>query len=412
MYKILFLSQGYHTLSMIRDLVDNGFDLDIIVQTPNTEYFLIEKEIKNFKNTYYLNTREEFLQLFDSLISKTKYDYIFPMFPDQYVTAIAEANEQLGIPGLSKDVTDKIKEKKNYYEIWKNLGIPIPDIYQIVPNRKKLSEISPILKYPCIVKPSGGMSSLGVKIFNDEKSLKDFFEDVSVKVHDYQESNGDKFKNFEYYSADTDYLIQEYIDGELVSIIGHVFDSRISLDFIYDIQSDAYPYASETRLVYPSDISKDKLEIIYEHIKKFIDDINLNNTPFMFDIIIKNDKFYFIDFAARISAGAQLLKYAGEKNYGSKLVNSILKKTNFSINCDRNAVKQRLPFKVGKIKSLVIKKESLADYIKYPTNNKINLPRNDIAISNNGYVYITGRDIQELEQKYRDLIDSIEIDYE
>ncbi len=409
MHKILFLSQGYRTLSMIKDLIKNGFDLDVIIQMPNAEYFLIEKEVKN---TYYLNTREDFLQVFDNLISKTKYDYIFPTFPDQYVSAIAAANDRLGIPGLSKDVADKIKEKKNYYEIWKNLGIPIPDIYQIVPNRKRLSEISSDLKYPCIVKPSGGMSSLGVKIFNDENSLKDFFEDVDVKVHDYQESSGDKFKNFEYYSADTDYLIQEYIDGEIVSIIGHVFDSQTSLDFIYDIRSDAYPYASETRLVYPSNIPKDKLEKIYEHIKKFIDNINLNNTPFMVDIIIKNDEFYFIDFAARISAGAELLKYAGEKNYGSKLVSSILKKTYFSVDCYKNAVRQRLPFKVGKIKSLIIKKESLADYIKYPTNNRVTLPRNDIAISNNGYVYITGRDSQELEQKYRNLIDSIEIDYE
>jgi carbamoylphosphate synthase large subunit len=412
MYKILFLSQGYHSLSMIKDLIGSGFDLDIIVQTPNTEFFLIENEIKNFKNTYYLNSREEFLELFNTLISKTKYDYIFPMFPDQYVSAIAKANGRLGIPGISKDVADNIKEKKIYYEIWKNLGIPIPDIYQIIPNKQRLSDTSSILKYPCIVKPSGGMSSLGIKIFNNEKSLKDFFEDVSVKVHDYQESNGDKFKNFEYYSADTDYMIQEYIEGEIVSIIGHVFDFQISLDFIYDIQSDAYPYASETRLVFPSSVPSNQLEKIYEHVKKFINSINLNNTPFMFDIIIKNDKFYFIDFAARISAGSQLLKYAGEKNYGSKLVSSILNKTSFSLNCDKHAVKQRLPFKVGKIKSLIIKKESLADYIKYPTNNKINLPRNDIAISNNGYVYVTGNDSRELDQKYRDLVDSIEIDYE
>jgi len=412
MYKILFLSQGYQTLSIIKDLMTSNFNLDVIIPVSHPEYFLIEKEIKNFKNIYYVDTREDFLELFDTLTSKVKYDYIFPTLPDHHMNVLAESNERLSIPGISKDIVEKIKEKKNYYEIWKSLAIPTPDIYQVVPNKKSLSDIPSNIKYPCIVKPSGGMSSLGIKIFNNEKSLKEFFEDVDVKVHDYQESHGDKFKNFEYYSADTDYLIQEYIDGKIVSIIGHVFDSQTSLDFVYDIQSDVYPYASETGFVYPSELHKDVLERIHDCIKKFINNVNLNNTPFMVDIIIKGDKFYFIDFAARLSAGAHLLKYAGEKNYGSKLVTSILEKTDFSVTCDKNTIKRRLPFKAGKIKSLIIKKEFLADYIKYPTNNKINLPRNDVAISNNGYVYITGKDRQELEQKYRELIDSIEIVYE
>lgn len=412
MRKIIFLSPGYQTLFIIKNLLDNNFDLDIIVQISHPEYFLIEKEIKKLKKVYFVDTEEELLDLFNQLTVEVRYDYIFPKLPDHHMIHLAEANDRLGIPGISRKTVGQIKEKKIYYDIWKNLEIPIPETYQIVPNKSNLSFLTPGIKYPCIVKPSGGMSSLGIKILDNGKKLIDFFEDVDVKVHDHQETNGNKFKNFEYYSVDSDYLIQEYVTGRVVSIMGHVCDNKISLDFIYDIHTDAYPYAAETGFVYPSVLSPNSLEKISGLIDRFISYIELDDSPFMFDIIVDEDRFYFIDFAARLSAGAHLLKYTGEVNYGSKLVMKILDKIDFSVDCQKNIIKRQLPLKTGKIKFLTIGKESLADYIKYPVKDKINLPRNDIAVSNNGYVYISGNNKKECETKYKELIDSISVLYE
>jgi hypothetical protein len=412
MNKILFLSQGYETWFIIKNLIDNKFDLDIIVQTFHPEYFLIEEEIKKFENVYFANTEENSLEIFFKLTREKKYNYIFPKFPDHQLNLLVEANENLRLPGISRKAYEKIKEKKIYYDIWQKLKIPTPQIYHTVPQKESLSVLPSCIRFPCIIKPSGGMSSLGIKIFDNSEKLKEFFADVDTKVHDYQEINGNRFKNFEYYSANTDYLIQEYVAGKIVSIMGHVCNSKIYLDFIYDIQSDVYPYAAETGFTYPSNLSNDLLKKIEELIQCFISSIELDNTPFMFDIIVNNDEFYFIDFAARLSAGAHLLKYIGETEYGSKLVNKILEKTDFSMNCNKHIIKRRLPLRPGKIKNLKIEKTSLADYIKYPVNNRINLPRNDVAVSNNGYVYITGKTIEELETKYKELVDSMIVDYE
>jgi hypothetical protein len=74
-------------------------------------------------------------------------------------------------------------------------------------------------------------------------------------------------------------------------------------------------------------------------------------------------------------------------------------------------MKRDLGLKPGLIKSIEIKKDFLADYIKLPTNNKVNLPRNDLAISNNGYVYISGSDLNDLNEKYQNLISSIIVNY-
>ena len=81
------------------------------------------------------------------------------------------------------------------------------------------------------------------------------------------------------------------------------------------------------------------------------------------------------------------------------------------LNKSKCSMKRDLGLKPGLIKSIEIKKDFLADYIKLPTNNKVNLPRNDLAISNNGYVYISGSDLNDLNEKYQNLISSIIVNY-
>jgi hypothetical protein len=131
----------------------------------------------------------------------------------------------------------------------------------------------------------------------------------------------------------------------------------------------------------------------------------------MLDVILKDGNIYFIDFAARISAGCHLLEYAGENHYASKLVNSILKNKNMLLNTNKCSMKRDLGLKPGLIKSIEIKKDFLADHIKLPTNGKVNLPRNDVAIINNGYVYISGSDPTDMNEKYQNLISSIIVNY-
>lgn len=412
MNNILLLCQGYQNLAIAYDLLDQGYNLDIIVPTGHPEYEIMLEPLSKLDNVYVVDTRDQFLELLPRLLEKTQYRYIFPTFPDHHMRLIAEINDRYDLPGIRVSSYEKLKEKIIYQEIWESLDIDVPRIYKIVENKKTLETVPVDIKFPCLVKPSGGMSGLGIKIILTEEKLKEFFEDVDVKVHEYQESHGTKYKNFEYYSADTDYIIQEYVDGPVISVIGHVIGGSVSTDVIYDIESDSYPYAAETALIYPSKYVTDEIYLdIKDKLEKFISLIELNNCPFMLDVILRDNKVYFIDFAARTSAGGHLLKYAGESQYASKLVSSILEHKPLILNLDKCSMKKGLGLRSGVIKHIEIKKQSLADYIKLPTNNKVNLPRNDVSISNNGYAYLSGKDLDELDKKYRDLISSIVVDY-
>ena len=412
MNNILLLCRGYHHLSTIYDLINQGYNLDIIVPKDHPEFDLMKPQLSKFDNIFVVDTTDQFLNVLSQLLETKKYQYIYPTFPDHHMKLIAEINSKFDLPGIKLKSYEKIKEKIVYYKIWKDLKIDVPEIYQIVKNKKTLNTISSDIKFPCLVKPSGGMASLGIKIISSRESLKDFFKDVDVKVHDYQESHGEKFKTFEYYSANSDYIIQEYIDGPIISVIGHILNKSLSLDFFYDIESNSYPYAAETALVYPSKyFNNDFYENIKIKLEKFISLTELDNCPFMLDVILKEGNIYFIDFAARVSVGCHLLQYSGENQYASKLVNSILNNKNMLLNTSKCSMKRDLGLKLGLIKSIEIKKDILADYIKLPTNNKVNLPRNDLAISNNGYVYISGSDINDLNEKYQNLISSIIVNY-
>ena len=59
-------------------------------------------------------------------------------------------------------------------------------------------------------------------------------------------------------------------------------------------------------------------------------------------------------------------------------------------------MKKGLGLRSGVIKNIEIKKQNLADYIKLPTNNKVNLPRNDISFSTTGYVYMSGNSLHDM----------------
>lgn len=412
MFKILYLCQSLNSLSMFKSLIDKGYHVDIITNTQLPEYYLMKEQMTWVNNLYVVENYEDFLRILELLLDRNKYDYIFPTFSDSRSRIIAEINEEFNLPGLRPPVREKIKEKLNYYQIWEDLNFKVPKIYQTVPHAASLEIFSRDIKFPCLVKPSAGHSGLGIKIISNGHELLEFFKDVDHQSHKYQVKNGEKFKGFEYFSDGKEYIIQEYIEGPVISIIGHVYNGKIQFDLIYDIESNSYPYTAETSLIYPSKhYNKFLFDRLFNDMQEFISKIDLDNCPFMLDVILRDNELYLIDFAARISAGSHLIHFAGDPNYAPKLVERLLLGKDLVLDLKNCCMKKGLPLKNGTIKTLKINKDHLADFIKYPSSDRIFLLRNDPAIINNGYVYMTGNSLEELDQKYQELIDSIEVDY-
>lgn len=365
------------------------------------------------KNKFLVNNSKSFSSTIKKIFKHNNIDYIFPTYSDNKIIQIAKLNKKYNLPGVKLFTAKKISDKKKYGKIWEKINIPTPKIYQTVKGLEELSSPSKKIKFPCIVKPVGGGGGVGVKIIESNAQLIDFFKDSDIKKHNWQIKKSNKFKGPSYENFENDYLIQEFIQGDIVSGFGHVINGNTTIDYIYDINSAPAPYPSEIELIFPSKYYSEPFkDQILSFMKKFIKEIELDNCPFMFDLIVdENNQIYFIDFGARASANVQmLLKFTGEQDYYKKLVEAIINNKKISIKGSPVKMKM-LPLAPGKIKSIEIKKKNLAEYIKLP-NGTIYHAINDNVVLNNGFVIVTGKSLEEIDIKIKDIFESINVIYE
>lgn len=397
---------------MLDSLLKNGCEVDIILPTNIPMFDLIDKSIDKYQNVYRTSTPTELFDTVAGLLDKNQYDLIFPTYGDRTFVEFAKFNEKFNLKGLKPQTAEKIQNKSKYYDIWKSLDIPCPDIYQKIPTLECLTDVSPEIKFPCIVKPSLGSSGVGIQIIENKNSLTEFFLDTDVEIHRYQEKKNEKFKGMQYCSMKSNYIIQEYIPGDVVSLIGHIYENKVYIDFIFDIQSESYPYPAETALIYPSKYEKDsQIETISSHLEKFFRHIGFDNSAFMLDIIVFKDEIFFIDFAPRISSSHNILFYSGEKDYGYKLANKLINGIEFQTDVNSPCMFKYLPFEKKKLKSINFRRNDLVELMKLP-NTPIQMIRNDLSVFNNGYVIIKGKNREELDLKYQNVLESLEIVYD
>jgi len=413
MKKIIFSCTNTSQINMAKKLEQNNFDVHFILSPNKVENDIEESLIESLDGRYSIvESKKELLQKIEELCNRG-YNFIYPLFADSMVTDIATINDRFNLLGIQSASAEKIKNKSSYYKIWKNLGVPCPEIYDEIEYLQEIHQIAESINFPCIVKPSSGFCSLGVQIIENQQQLIDFFQDTNFQTHTFQEKHNSKFKSLQYLSLGGNYLIQQYIPGILVSVSGIVKNKEISIDFMYEIESDCYPYTAETGFVYPSKFDTvDFKNSIIKEIKKFFDDIELDNSPFMFDIIVDKNRFYFIDFAARTSAVSyRLFLHSGEKNYAVKLTNKLLFDETYTLDI-KPTILRMIPLKNGTLKELHLPDSNLADQISYPKSKQIRMLRNDFAVDHNGTILVSGNTLEEAEIKFSKIIQSAVITYQ
>jgi len=302
---------------------------------------------KNNDNNFLYNNLKE--NDYDVVLENTNIDFVYPTFADTQLSQITQFNIQNNLVGIKQTTSELIKTKDRYYTIFNQLNIPCPTVYGVIKCDKNIfNNIPKDIEYPCIVKPFDGTGGLNVYIASDYKDLILYISKTFLFQRKYYNKS---------------FILQEYIQGSIVTIVGRVLNKQIKVDMLCDIETNSFPYPIETGLVYPSK-HNDKLTDIVNHLKKFISYIELDNYPFMLDVIVADD-VYFIDFGARVSVNPQfLIWHGGEKNYGIKLLNSILYQQDFEMDTIRP-----ISFRV-KPTDKILKSDS--DVLKYGYEIKIN----------------------------------------
>lgn len=368
---ILIGTNPYQLNTAITDLVSNNHTYKIVAKNP-----YLDRDINTIPNFYFFPSYENLQKKCLYFMSKETFDYILPT-SDIFTPFVSKLNNRFNLKGINEKTSNAVDSKLKQYDIFSYLNIPYPDLYKSSDN----------IVFPCIVKPSKGSGGKDVQIINSKKELFSFLQNKHEPI-----------------------LLQRFINGNVCSVVGHVRDKKVFIDFLFDIIPYSGNYPAETDLRCPS-IYKDKIETeLIKYISIFIDYIELNNSPFMLDLVIdKNNQMYFIDFSPRLSITQTLAYYSGHRSYISNLLNSILNGVDFKVDLKRSVIKKHLELPIGVIKSIKCLREDLAEKIVLP--KKVVHIKSDSEVVINGYAIVTGYNMKEAETKFNEVVKSISVTY-
>ena len=177
---------------------------------------------------------------------------------------LAKIFENNRIPQTACDMeVSKLTFNKNkYIEFVNNLGIPSSKQILIKKNDiNYLDDLTKSIKYPCIVKPNNGGSSIGLSKVNIKEDLN---EKIQIAFQEGEEV-----------------LIEDFLDGQEVSV--GVIQSKykrvilpiteiISDNELFDYNAK---YLGESREITPGNVSDKSKKLIYDYLNIIYDNLNL-----------------------------------------------------------------------------------------------------------------------------------------
>ena len=299
-------------------------------------------------------------------------EYILPTWADFHTPLAAGINRTCQLPGVQQ--AQVLGSKADYYRVFAELDIPHPKVY------------TDDVEFPCVVKPTWGTNSIDVQVIGNPVALaavqqRDRFAPPTVR--------------------DNSLIVQQYLPGVVTSVQGHVYNGQVSVDLVYTIESDAYPYGAETGFMYPTYQDALVCEQLPVQMSKFFKHIGLDNSPFMCDGIVYDGVYHVFDFGARLSTSAQMIMtHSGDDSYGAQLVERLTHGTPLMLNLNKAVVFRQLKLRPGRYQ-FEITSETAADELVLPSEV---LPvTNDRQMFQNGHAIVTGNSLAEAERKWVDL---------
>jgi hypothetical protein len=255
--------------------------------------------------------RDEYKQMHREMMAKIveehDIDVLLPTSSlDFSMDDIAAINLKYGLPGITPEHAVMFRDKANYLPMLLAAGVKVPKIYEIVEPEGIPREYD--LPYPVIAKPGYGSGGFGVYVVNDADKLNWLFSasDNPTGFSDRALFNQDRNASGEPFCYVHNgfggrYLIQEYMTGQCVSLVGTSLNGKLYLDLAYDINVTEAPYCSEISFGYPSTQQR-ALEAAEELTASLESALSFPNGAWMADTIYKDGYLYLIDLSCRASS--------------------------------------------------------------------------------------------------------------
>lgn len=202
---------------------------------------------------------------------------------------VAKVAKALNLSGLDPEVAERATSKLKRIKCLTEHEVPCPK-FEAAKKIEEAEEKAKKIGFPCVIKPIDSAGARGViKVKRIEEIGRAFKEALA-------NSNRSKI-----------ILIEEFLEGKGISTESVIYQNKIITtgfgDRNYSRNKEFEPYFVEDGLNVPSSISEKEKEEVLKTVNSAIRALGINWGVAKGDILIKNNKVYILEMAARTSGG-------------------------------------------------------------------------------------------------------------
>jgi carbamoylphosphate synthase large subunit len=276
---IVSVGAGKNQIPLIKASKELGYTTIGIDKNPLAEGFLycdlkIIESIYNYHEIYMLLKE---LLVFDDIAAVVTRSY------GQAIKTVAYLCQQFRLPYIDFNTVDSLIDKSTFRTIALQHDIPMPQGNILY--KKDVHKFN-TKSFPCIIKPPRGHAKESVKLVDSYQELRSYMKAIK---HD-------------------TVLIEEYIEGDEIIVIGFVHNRKYYIFDISDKILNAKPYFVDRMHILPS-----RYYTMYSELQKtgqkITDAFELQATPLLMECIISRNNIYVIEAACEFG-GEYLADYA------------------------------------------------------------------------------------------------------
>lgn len=252
MKKLLIIGASILQLPAIKKAKEMGLYVAVLDFNPNAIGIPYADEYFN------ASTMDENAVL--EVAKEFKPDGIMTLATDMPMRGVAKVSDTLGLHSISYETAVKATDKYDMIKAFEEHNVPAPWFYLVV-SFDELVSLKDKITYPCIMKPTDNAGSHGV-----------------VKIHSYEELL-DKYEYSHGCSRRGNVIVEEYLDGDEVSVEVMVVDGKVNVLQITDKLTTGAPYFVEMGHSQPSRLDVEIQNKIKDVAERSCKAIGINKGP-------------------------------------------------------------------------------------------------------------------------------------
>lgn len=268
MPRVLLVDTGFSAVPIYNFISRAGYEVYVCGANPKD---FLAKSSKNYIPIDYAD-----LDQMRALIRKLGVDYLVPGCNDLSYQVCAAINIDGKFPGLDSIETSNIIHHKNKFKVLAaHIGLPVPSVVSV--EQVGLDEI-----WPLIVKPVDSYSGRGMTI-------------IQKTEYDQLENAIEYAKKF---SRSQNFIIEEFVTGQLYSHSAFLFSQKIIADFIVEEHGVVNPFVVDTSRVIDN-FSIEMLQNIRNSILLLANELKLVDGLIHTQFMVKDSHYWIIEITRR-----------------------------------------------------------------------------------------------------------------